>query len=98
MPFKTIHRAALTSIIASAITLGPSLDAGQAGMQSVQYRSPEGVEDRSLPDTDAVKNTRGALEANPRNIARIIDLGVAQSGKTRTVECAGISAQPDEPG
>ena len=48
--------------------------------QSVQYRSPEGVEYRSLPDTDAVKSARAALEADPRNIARIIDLGVAQSG------------------
>jgi tetratricopeptide (TPR) repeat protein len=46
----------------------------------VQYRSPEGVEYRSLPDTDAVKSARAALEADPRNIARIIDLGVAQSG------------------
>ena len=49
-------------------------------LQSVQYRSPEGVEYRSLPDTDAVKSARAASEANPRNIARIIDLGVAQSG------------------
>ena len=54
---------------------------GQTGVQSVlQYRSPEGVEYRSLPDTDAVKSARTALEANPRNTARIIDLGVAQSG------------------
>ena len=49
-------------------------------MQSVQYRSPAGVEYRSLPDTDAVKTARAALEADPKNIARIIDLGVAQSG------------------
>jgi tetratricopeptide (TPR) repeat protein len=67
-------------MIAAAITLGPALGAGQTGVQSVQYRSPEGVEYRPLPDTDAVKSTRAALEANPRNIARIIDLGVAQSG------------------
>src|SRR5204863_7723013 len=80
MPFRDIHGAALTSIIAAVISLGPPLDAGQTGVQSVQYRSPEGVEYRSLPDTDAVKTARAALEANPRNIARIIDLGVAQSG------------------
>ena len=73
-------RRVLTSIIAAAITLGPALDAGQTGVQSVQYRSPEGVEYRSLPDTDAVKTARAALEANPKNMARIIDLGVAQSG------------------
>jgi tetratricopeptide (TPR) repeat protein len=80
MPSRDIHRAAMTSIIAAAITLGPALDAGQAGAQSVQYRSPEGVEYRSLPDTDAVKSARAALDADPRNITRIIDLGVAQSG------------------
>ncbi len=80
MPSRNIHRATLMSIIAAAITLGPALDAGQTGGQPVQYKSPEGVEYRSLPDTDAVKSARAALEANPKDIARIIDLGVAQSG------------------
>ena len=87
MPFRDIHsgacperrRRAFFSIIAAAIVLGPAL-AGQTGAQSVQYRSPEGVEYRSLPDTDAVNSARAAFDADPRNIARIIDLGVAQSG------------------
>ena len=48
--------------------------------QSVQYKSPEGVEYRSLADTDAVKTARAAHDADPKNIAKIIDLGVAQSG------------------
>ena len=68
------------SIIVAVITLGSVLDARQEAVHSLQYRSPEGLEYRSLPDTDAVKNARAALEADPRNIARIIDLGVAQSG------------------
>ena len=80
MPFRRVHRAACLSIIAAAITLGPTLDAGQTGMQLVQYRSSEGVEYRSLPDTEAVKTARAALEKNPKDIAHIIDLGVAQSG------------------
>src|SRR5262249_2692037 len=80
MPMNTTRRAIVTSVIASAIAFGPSLDAGQPGAATVQYRSPEGVEYRSLPDTDAVRTARAALEANPKNIARIIDLGVAQSG------------------
>ena len=54
--------------------------AGQTNAQSVQYKSPDGVEYRSLPDTDAVKSARAAHEADPKNIAKIIDLGVAQSG------------------
>jgi pimeloyl-ACP methyl ester carboxylesterase len=41
----------LTSCIAAAITLGPALVARQAGAPSVQYRSPEGVEYRALPET-----------------------------------------------
>ena len=73
-------RIALTLTISAAITLGPALDARQAAVQPVQYRSPEGVEYRSLPDTDAVKNARATLDADPKNISKIIDLGVAQSG------------------
>jgi len=80
MPYRNIHHAGLTPIIVTAIALGSALGADQSAVQSVQYRSPAGVEYRSLPDTDAVKNARTALEADPKNIARIIDLGVAQSG------------------
>ncbi|MGH9219714.1 MAG: tetratricopeptide repeat protein [Vicinamibacterales bacterium] len=76
----TPYRAALTSIITAAITLAPALGGGQTNAQSVQYQSPEGVEYRSLRDTDAVKNARVALAADPKNITKIIDLGVAQSG------------------
>jgi tetratricopeptide (TPR) repeat protein len=71
---------ARTSIIAAVIALASALDADQAGLQPVQYQSPEGVQYRSLPDTDAVKSARAALDADAKNIARIIDLGVAQSG------------------
>ena len=80
MPTRAFRHVVVTSIIAAAIALAPTLYAGQAGATSVQYRSPEGVEYRSLADTDAVKSARAALEANPKDIARIIDLGVAQSG------------------
>lgn len=100
MPYRNTHRAAFTAVIAAAITLGPALDAGQAGAQSVQYRSPEGVEYRSLPDTDAVKTARAALEANPKDIARIIDLGVAQSGARQFREAIatftrGVEIEPN---
>jgi tetratricopeptide (TPR) repeat protein len=80
MPFRVAHAAAFTSVIVAVIALGPAIDAGQTGSPSVQYRSPAGVEYRSLPDTDAVRQARAAVEADPKNIARIIDLGVAQSG------------------
>ena len=80
MPSNHMQRAALTSLIVTAIGLGPALNAGQTGMPSVQYRSPAGVEYRSLPDTDAIRNARAALAAEPKNISRVIDLGVAESG------------------
>ncbi len=48
--------------------------------QSVQYRSPTGTEYRSQPDTGAVARAEQALNADPKNIALIIALGVAQSG------------------
>ena len=70
----------LTFVLGAAIALGPALGADQTGAQSVQYRSPAGVEYRSLPDTEAVTKAQAALAADPRNVARIIDLGVAQSG------------------
>ncbi len=63
-----------------AIALGPALHAGQSGAMSVQYTSPAGVEYRSQPDTEAMTKARAALAADPRNVAQIIDLGVAQSG------------------
>ena len=75
-----MRRRSLTFVLGAAIALGPSLGAVQTGTQSVQYRSPAGVEYRSLPDTEAVTKAQAALAADPRNVARIIDLGVAQSG------------------
>jgi tetratricopeptide (TPR) repeat protein len=87
-------------MVAAAITLGSSLDASQTGVPSVQYRSPEGVEYRSLPDTDAVKSARAALEANPKDITRIIELGVAQSGARQFREAIetftrGLAIEPN---
>ena len=60
----------------------------------------EGVEYRSLPDTDAVKSARTAFESDPKNIARIIDFGVAQSGARQFREAIatftrGLEIEPD---
>jgi tetratricopeptide (TPR) repeat protein len=100
MPF--MQRTVLASTIGVAISLGASLGAVQTGAQSVQYRSPAGVEYRSLPDTEAVTNARAALAADPRNVARIIDLGVAQSGARQFREAIamftrGLEIEPDGP-
>lgn len=93
-----MHRPAV--IFISLITLGLALDARQSNAQTVQYRSPAGVEYRALPDTDAVKTARAALEADPKNIARVIDLGVAQSGARQFREAiatftSGLEIEPN---
>jgi tetratricopeptide (TPR) repeat protein len=62
------------------MALGSVLLAAQSGAPAVQYRSPEGVEYRALPETDAIRTARAALAADPKNIARVVDLGVAESG------------------
>src|SRR2546425_386355 len=49
-------------------------------LQSVEYGSPAGVEYRSQRDTGAIARAESALAADPRNVDRIIALGVAQSG------------------
>src|SRR6188508_1214813 len=75
--------ASLTLVLGGAmasVSAFHALDVPVVPAQSVQYRSAAGVEYRSLPDTDAIKQARTALAAEPRSIARIIDLGVAQSG------------------
>jgi tetratricopeptide (TPR) repeat protein len=75
-----MRRVSQTFVLGVAIAAGPAVGAGQTGGPAVQYRSPAGVEYRSLPDTEAVTKAQAALAADPRNVARIIDLGVAQSG------------------
>ena len=93
-------RTAWTLAIGVAVAVSSALGAGQTNQPSVQYRSPEGVEYRSLPDTDAVKRARTALESDPKNIARIIDFGVAQSGARQFREAIatftrGLEIEPD---
>lgn len=66
---------------AVAVLLAVSvLAATPAGAQSVQYRSPAGIEYRAQRDTGAIARAERALAADPSNVNRIIQLGVAQSG------------------
>jgi len=70
------------------------------GAQSVQYRSPAGVEYRAQADTGAVAHAEQALAADPRNIQLIIALGVAQSGVRQMLEAVetfsrGLAIEPN---
>jgi tetratricopeptide (TPR) repeat protein len=50
-----------------------------AQSQTVEYRSRAGVEFRAQADTGAVARAQEALTADPRNVDKIIQLGLAQS-------------------
>lgn len=90
VPVRYMHRTMM--IVGSVAVLAAALDAGQ-GVTSLQYRSPEGVEYRALPDTEALKVARAAYEASPKSIVRIIDLGVAQSGAQQFREAIATFTQ-----
>jgi len=49
-------------------------------LQAVEYRSPAGVEYRAQHDTGAIARADSALARDPRNVDKLIALGVAQSG------------------
>lgn len=65
----------VATLLASALAV-PATGAGQ----SLQYRSPAGVEYRSQEDTGPIARAERAWAADPRNVERIIQLGIAQSG------------------
>lgn len=74
--------------------------AGSASAQSVQYRSPSGISYRPRLDTGAIARAESALAADPRNVDRLIALGVAQSGAQQFREAIstftrGIRLYPD---
>jgi len=91
------------------VRLGLVILAAWAGMpvaaalgQSVQYRSPAGVEYRSQADTGPIARAQSALAADPRNVERFIQLGVAQSGARQFREAIetftrGLAIAPNDP-
>ncbi|MFI5311542.1 MAG: tetratricopeptide repeat protein [Gemmatimonadales bacterium] len=66
--------------LGGALVLAATAIVVPAAAQSVEYRSPAGVEYRSERDTGAIARAEKALATDPRNVTRIIELGVAQSG------------------
>jgi len=73
-----------------------------AGAQAVEYRSPAGVEYKAQADTGAIARADSALRADPRNVDKIIALGVAQSGVRQFREAVatftrGLAIAPADP-
>lgn len=85
-------------LAALALTLGAA--AGSA--QTPQYRSPAGVAYFSQPDTGGIARAESALARNPRDIDRIIALGLAQSAVRQYREAIqtfsrGLAIAPSNP-
>ena len=94
------HSAFVPRLVVALIATAVAATATAA--QSVQYRSPAGVEYRSQPDTGAIARAESALVADPRNIQRTIQLGVAQSGARQFREAIatfnrGLAIEPNNP-
>jgi tetratricopeptide (TPR) repeat protein len=71
-----------------------------APASTLQYRSPSGVSYYSLLDTGAIARAESALAVEPRNVGRIIQVGVAQSGARQFREAIqtftrGLSIEPN---
>lgn len=86
-------------VIGIAFAIGAT---ASAGAQSVQYRSPAGIEYRALADTGAIARAEAALAADPRNVDGILALGLAQAGMMQYREAIatftrGIALAPDNP-
>jgi len=84
----------------SAVVLLTGTWFAPASGQNPEYRSPAGVTYVSQPDTGGVARAESALAAAPREVARIIQLGLAQSAIRRYHEAIatftrGIAIAPD---
>lgn len=77
-----------------------ALTAAPGAAQSVQYRSPVGMEYRAQRDTGPIARAESALARDPRNVTLIIQLGLAQSGARQYREAIqtftrGLALAPD---
>lgn len=92
----------ITGLTALVCVVGVALEARAASAQSVQYRSPAGVEYRAQADTGPIARAQAALAADPRNVQLIIQLGIAQSGARQFREAIetftrGLAIAPNDP-
>jgi Flp pilus assembly protein TadD len=92
------ERWSLASVLSAAALAVTAPVAGQ----TVQYRSAAGVEYRSLADTGAIARAESVLATDPRNVASIIQLGIAQSGARQFREAIetftrGLAIAPNDP-
>ena len=81
---RSAHMAMLTERDVYADAVRAFLRAAETGSatptQTVQYRSPAGVEYRAQSDTGPIARAQAALAADSTNVDLLIRLGIAQSG------------------
>jgi tetratricopeptide (TPR) repeat protein len=92
MPQRWSVVPALLAVCASPAT--------RAAGQAVEYRSPTGVAYRAQRDTGAIARAESALAKEPRNVALILQLGLAQSAVRQYREAIqtfsrGLALDPD---
>lgn len=93
----TVHAAIKPLLALSLLSL---LWPAPTAAQTSQYRSPAGVAYVSLPDSGAVARAESALAADPRNVQRLLQLGLAQAAVRQYREAIatfsqGIAIAPD---
>jgi len=93
----SVHTAIRSVSLVAVLVL---LFAVSSPAQSPQYRSPAGVEYVSQRDTGGIARAESALAADPRNVERIIQLGIAQSAVRQYREAIatfsrGLEIAPD---
>lgn len=81
---------------ALSILSAVALFAAPANAQTTQYRSPSGITYVALSDTGPVARAESALAADPRNVERMLELGLAQSGIRRYREAIATFTRGSE--
>ncbi len=92
------------STVSIALFAGVALSASPrvADAQSVQHQGSAGMVYRSQADTGAIARAERALAADPRNVQRFIQLGIAQSGARQMREAVqtftrALAVAPNDP-
>jgi tetratricopeptide (TPR) repeat protein len=93
-----VRSGALAVLVALSVACG----AAELSAQSLQYKSPAGIEYRSQADSGPVARAKAASDADPRDVSKLIALGVAQAGAQQFREAIetftkGMAIAPNDP-
>lgn len=90
------------ALVACSLVVSACLSANALSAQSLQYRSPAGVEYRAQADTGPIARAQSASNADPTSVPKIIAVGVAQAGAWQFREAIatfsrGLTVAPNDP-